>query len=61
MNRKSNAKRLSVRREILLSLTKLQDVVGGVITKPPVSCAIPCPFTQGCPVTYTCPLDTYRC
>jgi hypothetical protein len=61
MNRNRNAKRLSLHREILLSLTKLQSVAGGVITKPPVSCAIPCPFTHACPITVGCPLQTARC
>lgn len=63
MNRNPNTKRLSLRREVILSLTQLRSVVGGAelaaITRPPVSCAMPCPtFFTDCG---TCELATYRC
>lgn len=67
MNRSNKPKRLNLRREtvLLLTHTELQRVVGGdhaaVITKPPVSCAIPCPSVTTCTTANTCELVTFNC
>ena len=64
MKKTTSIKRLNVNRETLRALQLAEVTGGGTITapsKPQASCFILCIFTNGCPPTEKCVLQSANC